>query len=362
MKNLIAVGIAMFAVGLIPAGRAGAQEAGAAKAARAEGATIESIHADYERDVIKLERQRLERLARLASSQPKDQAAATYSTLFSLAISRGLYAEAEPAAEGVIHSKDAATSVVWLAHLINIVAEADRGAYEDSLASLSAALRLSGQIAKDPKDATGPAALSIGTRASIVDAYYQRLVRDDQFDVARKAMRMIAEKSLVPAIRELAQGRLKQLDLVGRPAPAIAGIDLDRKPFTLEAGKGDVVLVVFWASWCVPNAQEIPWLEAARRRYGDRGFRIVGVNLDATPEHGQETVMPNVRRFVLDYNVPWTTLINGQGNQDLARAFGVQEIPANVLIGRDGKVSHLDLTGPRLERAIAKAVAVAAPR
>ena len=356
MKMQIAIGIAMMtAAGMALSGRAQAQEAGSSKVA-----TIESIHADYEREVGKLERQRLERLGRLAASQPKDQAANTYSAFFSLAIGKGLYAEAEPVAERVIQAKDSSPQVVWLAHLVNIVAEADRGAYKDSLASLSAALRLKGKNANGSKIADDPAALSIGTRASIVDAYYQRLVRDDQFEIARRAMRMIAENSEAPAIRDLASGRLQQLDLVGKPAPLIRGTDTDGKPFKLEAGKGDVVLVVFWASWCVPNAQEIPWLDAAHRTYGDHGFRIVGVNLDAGPDGGQETAMPNVRRFLLDYNVSWPNLINGQGEKDIAKAFGVQEIPANVLIGRDGKVSHLDLNGPRLERAVAKAIA--APR
>lgn len=350
MKIMIAIGIALLAT-FPPGTIAHAQEV---KTAKPESSTIEWINAEFDREVLTLERQRLQRLAKLAATQPKDQAAATYSALFSLAISRGLYAEAEPVAESVIKSKDASPSVVWVAHLVNMVAEADRGDHEQSLRSLSAAIRLKSKDPKEPKTADDPAALSVATRASILDAYYQRLVRDDHFDNARSAMRLVAENADVPAIQELAQGRLKQLDMVGRPAPAIRGVDLDRKPVAIEAGKGDVVLVVFWATWCVPNAQEMPWLETVHRRYAGRGLKIVGVNLDAPPDAAPDAAMPNVRRFLLEFNVPWPNIINGQGNADLAKAFGVREIPANVLIGRDGKVSHLDLNGPRLDRAIAK--------
>lgn len=350
MKIMIAIGIALLAT-FSPGAFAQAQEV---QVAKPDLATTEGINAEFEREVLALERRRLQRLAKVAATQPKDQAAATYSAIFSLAISRGLYAEAEPVAESVIKSKDSAPGVVWVAHLVNMVAESDRGDHEESLRSLSAAIRLKSKEANQPKAADDPAALPVATRASILDAYYQRLVRDDHFDDARRAMRLIAENTDVPAIRELAQGRLKQLDMVGRPAPSIRGVDLDRKPVTIEAGKGDVVLVVFWATWCVPNAQEMPWLEAVHRRYAGRGLKIVGVNLDAPPDAAPGAAMPNVRRFLLDFNVPWPNIINGQGAADLAGAFGVREIPANVLIGRDGKVAHLDLNGPRLDRAIAK--------
>ncbi len=350
---MIAIGIALLAA--FPPG-AVAQEA---KTAKPDLATMEGINAEFEREVMTLERQRLQRLVKLAATQPKDQAAATYSAIFSLAISRGLYAEAEPVAEIVLKSKDAAPGVVWVAHLVNMVAEADRGDHEESLRSLSAAIRLKSKDANQPKAADDPSTLSVATRASILDAYYQRLVRDDHFDNARRAMSLIAENSDVPAIRELAQGRLKQLDMIGRPAPAIRGVDVDRKPVAIEPGKGDVVLVVFWATWCIPNAQEMPWLEVVHRRYAGRGLKIVGVNLDAPPDAAPDTAMPNVRRFLLDFNVPWPNIINGQGDADLAKAFGVREIPANVLIGRDGKVSHLDLTGARLEAAIGKELAPA---
>ena len=63
--------------------------------------------------------------------------------------------------------------------------------------------------------------------------------------------------------------------------------------------------------------------------------------------------MPNIRRFLFDHNVRWPNLVNGEGVHDYARAYGVAEIPSNVLIGRDGTVIHLDLSRKNLDAVIA---------
>ena len=57
-----------------------------------------------------------------------------------------------------------------------------------------------------------------------------------------------------------------------------------------------------------------------------------------------ETVLPNIRRFLLDHNVRWPTLVNGSGQRDYAIAYGISDIPANVLIGREGAVVQIDLS------------------
>ncbi len=333
-----------------------AQDVKKAEAAPAGGPTIESINQVYERELMKLERLRLEHLGKLALSQPKEQANVTLDAFFRLAIAKGLYVEADPVATRVIQGKTASPAVSWLAHLVHIVAEADRGAYDKSLEALASAIQLKGQ---NPKDAEGAeAGLPVGTRASIIDAYYQRLVHGDQIEVARKAMKLVVDHATVPAIRDLAAARLKRLEQIGQAAPAISGVDLDGKPFSLADARGDVVLVVFWATWCLPNNQEVPWLDYIDRTYKSQGFRIVGINLDASTGSGLDpkALMPNIHRFLLEHNVVWPTLMNGQGEKDHAKAFGVTEIPANVLIGRDGKVIHIDLSARKLEQAVAQAV------
>ena len=85
---------------------------------------------------------------------------------------------------------------------------------------------------------------------------------------------------------------------------------------------------------------------------------MLGINLDTAQDGGQpvETVLPNIRRFVLDHNIPWPTLINGDGERDYAKTYGITDIPANVLIGRDGTVIGLDLDRSNLRREIEQAL------
>jgi len=116
--------------------------------------------------------------------------------------------------------------------------------------------------------------------------------------------------------------------------------------------------VVFWATWCLPNAAEIAWLDQVYESNRERGLRIIGINLDTLQNGGTklEAVMPGVRRYLLTHNVRWPNLVNSEGPQDYAAAYGVTEIPTNVLIGRDGIVMHPDLSRKNLAQVVARAV------
>ena len=78
----------------------------------------------------------------------------------------------------------------------------------------------------------------------------------------------------------------------------------------------------------------------------------MGINVDTLQNGGTkaESVMPGIRRFLLDHNVRWPNLVNGEGPHDYAAAYGVTEIPTNVLIGRDGLVIHVDLSHKNLAK------------
>ncbi len=190
----------------------------------------------------------------------------------------------------------------------------------------------------------------------ICEAYYQRLVEANQFPIAREAFRLVLDQPYRPAVKDFLASRLKRLELVGQPAPPIQGTDLDGKAFNLASEKGKVVLVIFWASWCLPNAAQTTWLEQVEDAYRNRGLQVIGINLDTQQDGGQklETVLPQIRRFLVDFNVPWPTLVNGSGDRDYAGAYGISDIPANVLIGRDGNVTQIDLSRRNIETVIAR--------
>ena len=255
----------------------------------------------------------------------------------------------------MLRSKETSSTVTLLADVVKIMAEVGRGAYEQSLASLTAALE---EATRTGAGAAAHHDLPLSGRITLLEAYFQRLEQAGQFAIAKKAFALVHDRSTDPAVKAFAASRLSRLELLGKPAPPIAGLDVDGRNVRLADFHGDVVLVVFWASWCLPNAEEVAQLESVYAAYKDRGLRILGVNLDALQEGGKspDSVRPAVRRFLLEHNIPWPNLINGSGDQDYARSYAVTEIPANVLIGRDGTVIHIDLTRSNLEKVIASAV------
>lgn len=98
---------------------------------------------------------------------------------------------------------------------------------------------------------------------------------------------------------------------------------------SLEDYSGKVVVLDFWASWCVPCRRSFPWLNAMHAKYSDQGLVIIGVNLDM--ERG------DAERFLEEYPADFSILYDE--NQDLARAYEVVAMPSSYVIGRDGKVA-----------------------
>jgi peroxiredoxin len=321
------------------------------------GATLQSIQDDYNSQLLQLERQRLERLGQLALRQSPKDAAETYELLFRLAITNNLFHEAEPFAQQVSKAPGSSSTVVFLAHTIDIIASADMGKFDESLAELRRLID-----GKQQPERPAPAAaanLDTPDLLAICEAYYQRLIQGDRFDTARAAFQLILKDSENPAVKAFCASRLNQLALIGKPAPAIQGTDLDGKTVSLADLKGQVVLVVFWASWCLPSSAEVGALDQVYSAYQGRGFRVIGINVDTLQNNGPklETLLPNIKRFLVDNNVRWPNLINGQGTNDYARAYGITEIPSNFLIGRDGNITHLDLSPSKnLATVVAKAV------
>src|SRR5262249_41795659 len=160
---------------------------------------IESINSEYNSQLLQIERVRLERLAQLAGSQDPKEAALTYELLFRLALSNNLFREAEPIADHVLKSTSSSPAVVFFCPTLNIIAEADRGAFEESLVDLRKAV---GQKAERHGADQGAASL-LDTSAllAICEAYYQRLLQGDQFDVARKAFRLLQSEAGNDAVK-----------------------------------------------------------------------------------------------------------------------------------------------------------------
>jgi thiol-disulfide isomerase/thioredoxin len=122
---------------------------------------------------------------------------------------------------------------------------------------------------------------------------------------------------------------------------------LDGKEVDLAKMKDKVVLVDFWATWCGPCRNELPFVKEAYKKYHDKGFEIVGISLD------QERA--KLDDFLKKEEIPWAQYFTGDGwETDLAQQHGITSIPATFLVGKDGKVAATDLRGKKLEEKVAE--------
>lgn len=100
--------------------------------------------------------------------------------------------------------------------------------------------------------------------------------------------------------------------------------------FDLEQHAGKVVVLDFWASWCVPCRRSFPWMNEMQQKYADDGLIIIAVNLDNNST--------DAAKFLRDYPAEFRIVYDT--DKELARTFGVQAMPSSFLIGRDGEVTH----------------------
>jgi thiol-disulfide isomerase/thioredoxin len=159
------------------------------------------------------------------------------------------------------------------------------------------------------------------------------------FLVALPVPRAIGERCLnYMCSTELWQGHSSP-DRVGDDASILAVPikDLQGRDVTLGQYKGQVVLVNFWATWCAPCLEEMPWLIDFQQKYGPRGFTVLGVSLDAD---GKKSVMPFIesRRFDVSNGKQALNYPILLGNNEIGEEFGgMIGLPTSMLFSRDGK-------------------------
>lgn len=146
------------------------------------------------------------------------------------------------------------------------------------------------------------------------------------------------------------EGMLRRFKLMGSPME-LEGDVLGGGEFDWSSYRGKVVLVDFSATWCGPCVEEAPNVLNMYNLYKDKGFDVVAISLDATPEAAKEYVEAN--------GIKWTTLFpknedDRKWNHPLVKHYGVTGIPTAILLDKDGKAVNMNARGPILQEELAR--------
>lgn len=184
-------------------------------------------------------------------------------------------------------------------------------------------------VEKFPKASDAPEAIlqiAIATEfqgdSDVAEKWYQKLI--DGYPDAPPSPR--------------ATGALKRIQMTGKPfqlsGQGLAGETVDTSKY-----RGKVLLVLYWATWCIPCTEDLPQIQELYKKYHGDGFEIVGISLDSDPA--------SIAPYLKQHKVTWPQIHEPGGlDSPPARAYGVITVPTMFLVGRDGNVVHrnLDLT------------------
>jgi peroxiredoxin len=128
---------------------------------------------------------------------------------------------------------------------------------------------------------------------------------------------------------------------LGKIAPDFTQNDILGNPITLSSYRGRYVLIEFWASWCAPCRVENPNIVEAYSKFHSKGFYILGVSMDDKRDKWEEAIKKD--------NLSWSQVSDLKEWQNSVRVlYGVEDIPTNFLVDKDGKIIARALRGDDL--------------
>ena len=115
---------------------------------------------------------------------------------------------------------------------------------------------------------------------------------------------------------------------VGQPAPPATLVTLEGEHLSTSNLIGQVVILTFWATWCVPCREELPLLSDYAREHAAKGLRVLGFTLDSADRIEAVHAIARTLAFPVGFL-----------SEDSAPGYGrIWRVPVNFTIGRDGQL------------------------
>ncbi|MGD2217975.1 MAG: TlpA disulfide reductase family protein [Gemmatimonadales bacterium] len=152
--------------------------------------------------------------------------------------------------------------------------------------------------------------------------------------------KVLIPASAIPIVALLAYGLTRDPNIVESPLPGHAAFEftsptLDGDTLSLADLEGNVVVLNFWASWCIACIDEHQIFVEAERYYAGQDFQMLGVVYQDSPE--------NARRWMARMGGSWPSVIDPSSR--IAIDYGVYGVPETYFIARDGRIAFKQI-GP----------------
>lgn len=131
------------------------------------------------------------------------------------------------------------------------------------------------------------------------------------------------------------EGMAKAPPIVGGPAPHFDLKNLDGQTISLSDMQGNIVVLHFWATWCVPCIKEMPEFQKAHESFKDNKIKILAINLGESKD--------KVKKFLQDYSLRLPILLDKFGK--VSAKYKVTGLPVTYFIAPDGIVRERILGG-----------------
>ena len=212
--------------------------------------------------------------------------------------------------------------------------QSEMAIYEKQIDALDSTqtVMMKNYITENPKSFVAPVILSqiqYGMEGSELDSYLKKF--------SPEVMKSSSAKSLAARVKVL------ESVSVGKTAPDFTQNDSISAPVKLSDvySKHKYTLIDFWASWCGPCRGENPNVVAVWKDFNGKGFHVMGVSYDTDKAKWLKAVASD--------KLTWTQVSDLKGwSNATAKIYGINSIPANLLLDKNGKIVAKNLRGEKL--------------
>ena len=152
--------------------------------------------------------------------------------------------------------------------------------------------------------------------------------------------------SLDPSIKSSEAGKTLNAKIetnrktaIGKPVVHFAQSGLDGKMVSTEILKGNVILIDFWGSWCVPCRKSHPGLKDLYAKFKSRGLEIIGISNEVfSVGKTKEQQVEAWKKAIKEDDINWLHILYDPAQNDIVKTYDIMGYPTKYLIDRNGKI------------------------